>query len=325
MKSKNIAVIGGSGFLGSYLIPILEKDNNIINFDIKNNDSLPCETIICDVRDKRIKNYLKGIDIVVLLAAEHLDNVKPTDLYYSVNVDGISNILAVINELEISKLIFTSSVAVYGFDQKNIDENGPLEPYNHYGISKLKSEEKINDYIRSNPDFECDIIRPTVIFGIGNRGNVYTLFNMISKGYFFSIGRGENVKSLCYVENVAAFISYLTNNSSNGKRIFNYVDYDNLNLNQTVDQIATILKVRVRKFTLNFNLAYLLGFGLDLVSIITGIKFKLSRIRVKKYCANSMFLADRAFQEFNPPYTLVEGLKKTLKNEFLLGKNNLMP
>ena len=314
---KNIAVIGGSGFLGSYLIPILLKDNDVINLDLTENDSLSCETVICDVRDKKIKNYLRGIDVIILLAAEHLDNVKPTDLYYSVNVDGISNVLSVINDLGISKLIFTSSVAVYGFDQKNIDENGPLEPYNDYGISKLKSEEKINDYIRSNPDFECDIIRPTVIFGIGNRGNVYTLFKMISKGYFFSIGKGLNVKSLCYVENVAAFISYLTNKSSKGKNIFNYVDYPNLNLNQTVDKIATILKVRVRKFKLNFNLAYQLGFGLDLISKITGIKFKLSRIRVKKYCANSMFIADRAFQEFNPPYSLEEGLEKTLQTEFL--------
>lgn len=314
---KNIAVIGGSGFLGSYLIPILVKDNDVINLDLKENDSLPCETVICDVRDKKIKNYLRGIDVIILLAAEHLDNVKPTDLYYSVNVDGISNVLYVIKELGIPKLIFTSSVAVYGFDQKNIDENGPLEPYNDYGISKLKSEEKINDYIRSNPDFECDIIRPTVIFGTGNRGNVFTLFKMISKGYFFSIGKGLNVKSLCYVENVAAFISYLSHNSSKEKRIFNYVDYPNLNLNQTVDQIATILKVRVRKFSLNFNLAYLLGFGLDIVSKITGIKFKLSRIRVKKYCANSMFIADRAFQEFNPPCSLEEGLEKTLKKEFL--------
>ena len=182
---KNIAVIGGSGFLGSYLIPILVKDNDVINLDLKENDSLPCETVICDVRDKKIKNYLRGVDVIILLAAEHLDNVKPTDLYYSVNVDGISNVLSVINELRIPKLIFTSSVAVYGFDQKNIDENGPLEPYNHYGISKLKSEEKINDYIKSNPDFECDIIRPTVIFGIGNRGNVYTLFKMISKLFIY--------------------------------------------------------------------------------------------------------------------------------------------
>ena len=316
MKSKNIAVIGGSGFLGSYLIPILVKDNNVKNLDLKTNDSLPCETIICDVRDKKIKNYLKGIDIVILLAAEHLDNVKPTDLYYSVNVGGISNVLSVINELGISKFIFTSSVAVYGFDQKNIDENGPLEPYNDYGISKLKSEEKINDYIRSNPDFECDIIRPTVIFGIGNRGNVYTLFNMISKGYFFSIGPGKNIKSLCYVENVAAFISHLISNPSKGKRIFNYVDYPNLNLNQTVDQIASILNVRVKKISLNYHLAQILGGGLDLISKITGITFKLSSIRVKKYCANSMFIADRALKEFTPPYTLEKGLQKTLNKEF---------
>jgi len=318
MKSKRrIAVIGGSGFLGSYLIPLLIKENHVINIDIKENQTLPCKTIICDVRDNHIKSYLKEIDIIILLAAEHLDNIKPTDLYYSVNVEGISNILEIVKELNITKLIFTSSVAVYGFDQKNIDENGPLEPYNHYGISKLKSEEKINDFVKSNPDFQCDVIRPTVIFGIGNRGNVYTLFNMISKGYFFTIGKGQNLKSLCYVENVSAFINHLIKSPGKSVRHYNYVDYPNLNLNQTVDEIAKILNVKVNKISLNYYLAYSLGFVLDLLSRITGIKFKLSRIRVKKYCANSMFLADKAFENFTPPYDLKQGLEKTLRKEFL--------
>lgn len=317
MKSKKrIAVIGGSGFLGSHLIPLIIKENHIVNIDIKENKALSCDTIICDVRDKQIKTYLKGIDIVILLAAEHLDNVKPTDLYYSVNVDGVSNVLAAIKELNIPKLIFTSSVAVYGFDQKDVDENGPLEPYNHYGISKLKSEEKINEYIKLNPNFQCDVIRPTVIFGIGNRGNVYTLFKMISKGFFFTIGNGQNIKSLCYVENVAAFLNYLIKSPGKSVRRFNYVDYPNLNLNQTVDEIAKILNVNVNKISLNYYIAYLLGFVLDVLSKITGIKFKLSRIRVKKYCANSMFLADKAFENFTPPYNLRLGLEKTLKKEF---------
>ena len=222
------------------------------------------------------------------------------------------------DEYGIKNLVFRSSVAIYGLNKTNPDEVNQVDPFNHYGKSKWEAELVIKEWYEKNPEGKSvTIIRPTVIFGIGNRGNVFTLFKMISKGYFFSIGKGLNVKSLYYVENVAAFIYHLINNPSKGKRIFNYVDYPNLNLNQTVDHIASILKVPVRKFSLNFSLTYLLGFVLDLVSKITGIKFKLSKIRVKKYCANSMFLADRAFQEFNPPYSLEEGLEKTLKKEFL--------
>ena len=51
------------------------------------------------------------------------------------------------------------------------------------------------------------IIRPTVIFGKGNRGNVFNLFNQINKGLFAMIGDGENIKSMAYVKNVASFLN----------------------------------------------------------------------------------------------------------------------
>jgi len=316
-KIQTIAVIGGSGFLGNYLIPLLSKDHQVLNLDLVENSSLDCKTIICDVRDKKnLKENLTGVDLVILLAAKHLDNVRPIDLYYSTNVDGMQNVLECIQELKIKKLVFTSSVAVYGFNQKGADESALVEPYNDYGISKLKAERKIEEFQKDYSNFECDIIRPTVIFGTGNRGNVYTLFNMVSKGWFFNVGSGQNFKSLCYVENMAAFIVHLIQNPSTQKRIFNYADYPNINLNETVDLIAKILKLQVKKVNLNYYLAYLTGAGLDFLSFFTKSKYKLSRIRVQKYCANSMYLADKAFETFTPPFKLEEALEKTLNQEF---------
>ena len=70
------------------------------------------------------------------------------------------------------------------------------------------------------------IIRPTVIFGDGNRGNVYNLFNQIASGRFLMIGRGENKKSMAYVANVAAFPETCIVSEEN-YGLFNYLDQVN--------------------------------------------------------------------------------------------------
>ena len=67
------------------------------------------------------------------------------------------------------------------------------------------------------------IIRPTVVFGEGNRGNVFNLMNQIAKNRFMMVGSGTNRKSMAYVENVAAFLEYSLSFQS-GLHVHNYVD-----------------------------------------------------------------------------------------------------
>ena len=78
----------------------------------------------------------------------------------------------------VNDLIFTSSVAVFGLNKNNPDENFPVDPFNHYGKSKLKAENIIRDWYNKKPTKRSvTIIRPTVIFGERNRGNVFNLLN----------------------------------------------------------------------------------------------------------------------------------------------------
>ena len=91
-----IAVIGGSGFVGSRLIGLLQTvpDIELLNIDKQQSELYPHLTQLADVLDgRKLKELLAGIDLVVLLAAEHKDNVTPTSLYYTVNVEGMRNTL----------------------------------------------------------------------------------------------------------------------------------------------------------------------------------------------------------------------------------------
>ena len=96
---------------------------------------------IADVRDKdALKEALKEVDVVFNLAAEHRDDVRPVTLYYDVNVQGARNIVEAAELNNVKRIIFTSSVAVYGFTEKEVDESGKLRPFNDYGRTKLEAE-----------------------------------------------------------------------------------------------------------------------------------------------------------------------------------------
>ena len=79
------------------------------------------------------------------------------------------------------------------------------------------------------------IIRPTVIFGEGNRGNVFNLLKQIASKKFAMFGKGINIKSMAYVENVSSFIRF-TMSFPQGIHIFNYADKPDYNMNKLVSE-----------------------------------------------------------------------------------------
>jgi nucleoside-diphosphate-sugar epimerase len=93
-----------------------------------------------------IKGLKKSIKTIVLLAAENRDDVAPISLYYDVNVEGTRNILKVMDKYKIKNLVFTSSIAVYGLNKENPNENHKIDHFNHYGKSKWEAEKLIKQY-----------------------------------------------------------------------------------------------------------------------------------------------------------------------------------
>ena len=141
-------------------------------------------------------------------AAEHRDDVSPVSRYDDVNVLGAENICQICRERGIQKIIFTSSVAIYGFAPPDTDESGSPEYFNDYGRTKFLAEQVYRTWLNEDPDTRTlVIIRPTVVLRI-NRGNVYNLFHQIARRRFLMIGRGDNYKSIVYVGNLAAFLDF---------------------------------------------------------------------------------------------------------------------
>ncbi len=317
----NVCVIGGSGFIGTRLVSrLLSKDQLSVQItDKAPSRAHPDLVTLGDVRSvEQLRTSIANGSVVVNLAAEHRDDVRPLSLYDEVNVEGAENICTVAREQSVQIIIFTSSVAVYGFAPIGTDESGKIAPFNHYGRTKYEAEQVFKAWHAEAPtERTLVIIRPTVVFGEQNRGNVYNLLRQIASGRFVMVGSGENRKSMAYVENVAAFIEY-SMSFKPGVYSYNFIDKPDFTMNQLVRSVKRILgqseKIGLR---LPFAVGYAIGKGFDLVAAITGKRLAISSIRVKKFCANSVYNTGIYETGFVPPVPLGQALEQTICHEFI--------
>ena len=321
-----VTLIGASGFVGTRLLDLLKESSNheLKNIDLLPSPFFPEVTTFGDVREQsQMDKELAGADCVVLLAAQHRDDVSPVSLYYDTNVGGMEVTLKAMEKNGIKRMVFFSSVAVYGLNKDNPNEEHPANPFNHYGKSKWEAEQVLQEWYKNHPDWNINIIRPTVIFGERNRGNVYNLLKQIAGGKFLMVGDGKNKKSMAYVGNVVAFVKYLLENVATGYNVYNYIDKPDFTMNELVAHVGKVMKKRIPATHFPYWLGMMGGYCFDLLAKITGKKLAISSVRVKKFCATTEFDAKKAHScGFKAPYTLGEGLARTLEFEFIHPKTD---
>ena len=314
-----IVILGGSGFIGSRLTDILSDAQRAIRIgDICPSVAFPHLWTECDVRRREsLISLFKDARTVINLAAEHRDDVFPLSRYEDVNVRGAENVCAAAASAGIGRIVFTSSAAVYGFQPRHVDESGPFAPFNAYGKTKWRAEAIYRAWAAEDPSRTLVIVRPTVVFGEGNRGNVYNLLQQIASGRFVMVGSGSNSKSMAYVGNIAAFLVHCLS-LQNGVHIFNYVDGPDMTTRELVDHVRRCLGREGKLPVLPKRLALAGGHVLDVIARLSGRKFPISAIRIRKFCENTQFIAQNALLSgFTPPFTLAEGLARTIAAEFV--------
>jgi GlcNAc-P-P-Und epimerase len=319
-----IGVVGGLGFIGTYLCRRLREEGSAAR--VLDKRSAPSSTheglpaVRADVRNvDELATGLRGCDVIVNLAAEHRDDVMPRRLYTEVNVGGARNICAAARSNGIEKIIFTSSVAVYGVPPAETDESGRCTPVSDYGRTKLLAENVYRSWLSEAPSRRSlTIIRPTVVFGERNRGNVYNLCRQVADGRFLMVGDGTNRKSMAYVENVAAFLAF-SQRFGAGEHLFNYVDKPDMDMRSLVGLIQRVLGRDSARLThVPYWLGYLGGLIFDGAAVLTHRKFAISAVRVKKFCAETCFRSSRiSATGFRAPTAIEDGLKRTIQFEFL--------
>jgi len=310
----NCLVTGGSGFIGTVLVDALVKEGHDVRiYDLRPSSVFGSLVTLGDVRDlERLTETMRDVDVVYHLAAEHRDDVWPTSLYQEVNVGGARNLALAAEACGVERIAFTSTVAVYGLDRGEADEATPTEPFNDYGRSKLQAERVLQDWAARDSARSLAIVRPTVVFGERNQGNVYTLIDQIRRQRFVMVGDGSNRKSMCYVGNLVPFLCRFL--FVEGSAITNYADKPDLTAGELVGLIRSELNIRTPLLRVPYGLGMAGGYAFDGLARVTRRRFPISRVRVQKFCANTQVSMREPPDGFVPPFTLKQGICRMIES-----------
>ncbi|MGC9319410.1 MAG: NAD-dependent epimerase/dehydratase family protein [Armatimonadota bacterium] len=208
-----IALTGGAGFLGYHIVNYFaEKDSaaRFVLLDIADyiQSDYPEGTqfLTCDVRDRDgLQQALEGRELDCLIhAAAALPLWKPRDIF-STNVGGTRNALEVARALDIPRVVYVSSTAVYGIpDVHPLYEDHPMEGVGPYGESKVQAEEVCHQYQDNLP---VAIVRPKTFIGTARLGVFQILYDWVESGCKIPIiGDGSNRYQLLEVEDLCEAI-----------------------------------------------------------------------------------------------------------------------
>lgn len=293
----NYIIFGGSGFIGTHLIHLLKnecvKDNDkIYDLDIvmpgeegvvpgvvEKNEGV--EYIRLDVRKPFDFDFIPTNDDVIFnLAAVHRTPGHPDEAYFETNIRGAENVCAFAEKYNIRKILFTSSIAPYGAGEEKKDENSLPMPNTPYGISKLVAEKIHEVWQAKEKSRELTIVRPGIVYGKGEHGNMTRLYWGQKKHYFFYTGRKDTIKSSIYVKDLVHFFKYrMIDNDFAGVDIFNCTYEPAFTIQETCE---TMQKATGMHHNVPLVPAGLLMFAAKIIGPLGGKKVGIHPDRVKK-------------------------------------------
>ncbi|MDF1694612.1 MAG: NAD-dependent epimerase/dehydratase family protein [Saprospiraceae bacterium] len=314
-QNRKIFITGGSGFISSHIHEVIDQ-NEIVNFDLKPpRENITSTFVQGDVRNLEDLNTalaLHPCSMILALAAEHKDFGLSEEEYFKTNEFGTENICKAAEKAGITKIVFYSSVAVYGNNTLPSTEEMPPNPNLPYGASKWAGEKVLQKWVSENPERSVLIMRPTVVYGERNIANMFRLIQQINSGRYFHIGKGKNIKSIAYVKNLVEATFYLAERMKSGMEVFNYADKPQM----TSREIGEVISNRLKKspFTIPYRLALLMGIPFDILIKVTGKDYPISTNRIKKFCVQTYHKADKVTDSgFIPKYSNIEGLNNMIK------------
>lgn len=262
-----ILITGAGGWLGSELTENLLKEGNFVRAfvlftssrlnELKNKYADKLQIIEGDICDEYLVNEsLKDVDIVYHLAAKVHSlpkNKKDEEDFFKINTEGSKILFNNCINNNIKRVIFYSTVSIYGESEYEINSESKVNPITAYGKSKLKAEQ-FGMKLFKERGLPITIIEPVTVYGGDDVGNFEKLKSLASKGILVRFGNGKNKKTVIYYKDLISMTIQIANSDEAiGKRIICGTEHISINdINDIFEKIGDKNKI---KFNINESIS----------------------------------------------------------------------
>ena len=254
MPENKILITGANGFIGTRLVAYLNNKG----FDIRvlsRNPSHIYESIRCDfLKDKIPSNALHSVDIVFHLAGFAHDfqvTSKASKMYGTINVDATVQLAKLAVQNNVKTFVFVSSVKAGGKPKstKCMTEDDQFIPNDPYGKSKREAELKLLE-IGQNSEMSIIIVRPSLVYGNGMKGNLNLMLSGIKNGWFPPLPNINNRRSMIHVDDLVEALIMVSNNNNLNGEIFILTDGQPYSTREIYEAMCKSLGKKIPKWSI---------------------------------------------------------------------------
>tara|TARA_B100000941_G_C28503362_1_gene555686 strand:- start:2192 stop:3148 length:957 start_codon:yes stop_codon:yes gene_type:complete len=311
-----IAITGGSGFIGKYLIDALIKSNykvNVLSRSEKESSDINLNWFKGDLNDRSsLKDFLKGCDLVCNCAGE----ISNSNNFKKSNLLGVKILHEVCEEQGVGIFIQLSSAGIYKIPSKGlINESSEIFASTEYERSKIDAEK----WLFKQNKMQIIILRPTTVYGVDmpNQSLKSLFFSILNKKFFF-IGSRKSISCYISVENVVQAILKVIDSKSRVSKLGSCEAYNlshDIYYKDFISFSADALKIKGSIFRVPLHMILIV---LWLNKKTFRVNLPLTKNRAKTLARKSSFSSEKFKKDFSwsPPYSHVESIKNCVKNWF---------
>lgn len=318
MKFDSFVIFGGCGFIGSHVVDLLREkypDAKIYIADLLA-DTAQSDGVISYQRvDVRSPIELQGDfganTLVFNFAAIHRTPGHPDYAYFETNIRGAENVCDFARKHGIENIVFTSSIAPYGAAEELKTEETLPTPNTPYGISKLVAEKIHREWAAENASRRLSIVRPGIVFGKGENGNMTRLYKALKKRKFAYAGRKDTIKACIYVKDLVRVMLAMGEAEGEKIKLYNCCYYPSF----TIEQIAnTMLKATGMRRRIPFIPRKPMMAAATLCGLFGGLGLGICPARVKKLMVSTNIDGQKLAKDYPLSYSLEDAFRDWFKD-----------
>lgn len=317
-EAKTVLVTGASGFIGKSLCRRLQQSGHFVRAQMRSPREGPWDDVISfDLKNDDIPEAaFEDVNSVFHLAgkAHAVDEGPETEGQYDViNFRGTKLLLQAAEKAHVKKFIYFSSIKAMGeggYDAQ--DERAPCLPITAYGKSKLAAENEVLSY---SSQFHTCVLRPAMVYGPDNPGNLKRMIGAIKRGYFPPWPDTGNRRSMVHVEDMVEAALLAADIPVASGRTYIVTDNNIYSTRQIYIWICTLIKGKVPKWSVPLVALRVLAKVGDAITKIRGKEFPFSTIALDKLAGSAAYSCDLIMKELNysPKWSLEDGLRQILE------------